>query len=117
MAELTAQPEAKLPSAALLRIEAEKLRPEFVTLAQQWRRDTVHFSRVSQKVAHPAYRRIMAMGESAIPLLLESLHDRPAHWFAALTAAARLDPVPARSNAATARERWLEWGRKEGLVD
>jgi len=102
---------------ALVRAEAEQIRGEFVGLAEQWRLDTQHLSQISQKVAHAAYFRIMGMGERVIPLLLEALRDRPAHWFAALKATTNVDPVPAGANPSTAREAWLEWSRKEGLVD
>jgi hypothetical protein len=66
---------------------------------------------------HPAYFRIMGMGERAVPLLLEELRDHPAHWFSALKATANIDPVPAGSNPLMARNAWLEWGRKQRLID
>src|SRR5690349_5293357 len=57
----------------VLRLQAERLRPEFNTLAEQWRRDTQHLSQISKKVVHPAYFRIVGMGQSVVPLLLEAL--------------------------------------------
>jgi hypothetical protein len=103
--------------AASLRVRAEQVRTEFSLLAEQWRRDTQHLSQISKKVAHPAYFRIMGMGERAVPLILEALRDRPAYWFAALKATANVDPVPVGANPSVAREAWLDWGRKEELVD
>jgi hypothetical protein len=109
---------APLPSpAALFRLRAEQVRQEFSILAEQWRRDTQHLSQIYKKVMHPAYFRIMGMGERAVPLLLEALRDRPAHWFVALKATTGLDPVPAGASPSTARDVWLNWGRKEGLLD
>ena len=101
---------------ALLLFRAEQLRPEFATLAEQWRRDTQHLSLISKKVLHPAYFRIMGMGEDAVPLLLETLRDNPAHWFAALRATAKTDPSPPQANPSMAREAWLDWGRSRGLI-
>ena len=95
----------------------DALRREFEELAEQWRRETQHFSLISKKVSHPAYFRIMGMGEAVVPLLLEALRERPAHWFAALRATANVDPVPHGTNPAAAREAWLRWGAGRGLVD
>jgi hypothetical protein len=100
-----------------LHLQAEPLRSEFAALADQWRRETQHFSLISRKVSHPAYLRIMGMGRPAIPLLLEELRDRPSHWFVALRFTANTDPVPQGANPGQARDAWLEWGRAEGLLD
>lgn len=77
----------------------------------------MHHSRVSKMVEHPAYQRIMGMGEAVVPLLLETLRHRPGHWFRALMDLAKIDSVPKGATLAGAREAWLEWGRKEGPVD
>jgi putative addiction module CopG family antidote len=82
--------------APLLLAEAERKRKEFTVLAEEWARATRHLSLVQKKIIHPAYFRIVGMGEAAVPLLLEALRDRPAHWFAALQAIAnalRLKPT------------------------
>jgi hypothetical protein len=100
-----------------LRLQAEQRRVEFEALAKKWQRDTKHLSLISKKTAHPAYFRIMGMGEAAIPLLLEALRDKPGHWFEALRATANVDPSPVDANPSRAREAWLEWGRSQGLVD
>jgi hypothetical protein len=98
-------------------MDAGQIRGEFSSLAEQWRRETQHLSRISQKIAHPAYLRIVGMGDRVVPLLLEALRDRPAFWFAALKATANADPVPDGANPLMAREAWLEWGRSKGLVE
>ena len=84
--------------AATLRLQAETLRAEFSVLARQWNRDTMHLSRISRAVAHPAHVRIVAMGEPVVPLILEELRDCPSHWFAALWTITNIDPVPAGAN-------------------
>ena len=112
--------EASMPylrSPHISRQETERLRSEFVALAEQWRRDTRHLSQVTRKVAHPAYLRITGMGEAVVPLLLEELRERPAHWFAALRATTNFDPSPAEANPSQAREAWLEWGKSQGYID
>jgi hypothetical protein len=100
-----------------LKSQSAHVRLEFEALAEQWQQDTRHLSQVSKKVLHPAYFRMIGMGEPVLPLLLEALRDRPAHCFAALKAIANVDPVTAGSNPSAAREAWLKWGRSKGLID
>lgn len=100
-----------------LRHQAEGLRAEFLALEEQWRKDTQQSSLISMKVLHGSYFRIIGMGKAAVPLLLESLRDRPAHWFVALEATTNANPVPAEANASAARDVWLRWGRDQGLID
>jgi hypothetical protein len=107
----------KSESKAWQLFQAELLRPEFTTLAAQWRRETRHLSLVSKKIANDAYFRITGMGKPVIPLLLEELRDRPAHWFAALRATTNFDPCPSDANPAQAREAWINWGRSEGYIE
>ena len=101
----------------LLRHRAEQYRVEFEALSKRWQRDTKHLSLVSRKISHPAFLRIVGIGESVIPLLLEALRDRPAHWFVALRATANVDPVPENANPSEARRAWLQWGRSQGYID
>ena len=65
----------------------------------------------------PAYQKIIAMGEAAIPLLLAELEREPDHWFIALHAITGVDPVPKEScgrlkDMTTA---WLRWGKEHGF--
>ena len=68
--------EAKRPSADRLQ--------EFNDLAETWRRETGPLSSLEDKFAHPAYQKIIGMGEDAVPLLLDEMRLRPGHWFWAL---------------------------------
>ena len=104
-------------SGAFLRSQADRLRPEFSILADQWRSNTRHLSLVSKKITDPAYLRIIGMGRPALPLLLEALRDKPSHWFAALRAVANTDPAGLAANPSEARKAWLDWGKSEGYID
>lgn len=104
-------------SSPSLRLETERLRPEFTALVEQWRRDTRHLSLISKKITHQDYFRIIGMGKPVIPLLLEELRKRPAHWFAALRATTNVDPSPEGATPSQAREAWLEWGKSHGYID
>lgn len=100
-----------------IRAEALMLRAEFDALSKRWQRDTKHLSLVSKTITHPAYFRIIGMGEAAIPLILEALRVRPAHWFAALRATANTDPSRLEDTPSEAREAWLLWGIAQGYID
>jgi len=108
---------AKAFSTDTLRSRSEAYRTEFKTLSEKWYRETRHLSLVAKKITHPAYLRIIGMGEPVIPLLLEALRDRPSHWFVALQATSNENPSPENCNPSQAREAWLAWGRFRGLVE
>jgi hypothetical protein len=99
------------------RSRAEELRVEFEVLARVWQRDTKHLSQISQKITHFAFLRIIAMGYGAVPLILESLRDHPAHWFVALNAITQENPAPENASPLIARQAWLDWGHNEGLLN
>ncbi len=88
----------------------------FEKLADEWRQATEFVSSLTEMVTHPAYQRIIGLGNAAIPLLLNRLGDRPEHWFWALKAITGADPVAAedRGNIDAMRGAWLAWGQREG---
>ena len=55
------------------RIAAAK---RFGKLARNWKAETEHFSKVTKRVLHPAYQKIIGMGEYAIPLILLVFESR-----------------------------------------
>ncbi len=91
------------------------LEETFRALADEWRAETDRHSSLSKKLRHPAYQKIIALGEPAIPLILRELRDRPGFWFEALKAITRQSPVPAdeKSDPRRVREHWLNWGREK----
>ncbi len=107
---------ADLPKAAVDESKAD--RELFLKLADEWRRETRHLSSDHQIAAHPAYQRIIGMGEKALPFILLQLQTRLDHWFWALTAITGESPVPREEvgRLPLMRERWLDWGRKRGLI-
>jgi hypothetical protein len=87
---------------------------QFRVLAEEWRKETGASSSMTEKLEHPAYKKIIGLGRDAIPLILKELRDRPAYWFEALKALTKLSPVPAdgRADPRRVREAWLKWGRE-----
>ena len=97
-------------------VPADRLR--FTELADRWEKETVFLSNSGRAAEHPAYKEIISMGESAVPLILERMRLERGHWFIALRAITGADPVnPAdRGKIAPMQNSWLEWGEANGYI-
>jgi hypothetical protein len=56
----------------------------FAALVREWKATRGPTSSAARMARHPAYQKIVAMGDAALPLLLAELERSPDHWFAAL---------------------------------
>ena len=94
------------------------LATRFHTLTAEWQVATRLLSAPSAASGHPAYRAIVALGPTTVPLILAELAATPEPWFAALRELTGADPVlPAnRGRPWAAAEDWLAWGRACGLA-
>ncbi len=92
------------------------LESTFRKLADSWRQETQFISDSQERVLHPSYQSIIAMGPRVLPLVLKELESRRGHWFWALRFLANTDPVPENANIEGARQAWLSWGRQEGYL-
>ena len=92
---------------------------EFEELARCWKSDTAFESSIEAMVLHPAYQKIIGMGPDVVPFLLMRLRDEADHWFWALAAITRENPIPddQAGDFAAMRKSWLAWGRTAGLVE
>lgn len=107
------------PKAAFPRTSAPARRHDidaFERLADQWEADTAFESLVTRKAIHPAYQRIIGMGEPGVPLVLSRLQRLPAQWFWALTAMTGKDPAQGEDTLEGACAAWLRWGREHGFL-
>ncbi len=57
---------------------------DFYRLAAIWKTTTVHWSNITEKCSHPAYREIIALGPDVLPLIFDELEREPDDWFVAL---------------------------------
>ena len=112
----------KTPTAATATAEAEAAigpapaRVEFERLADEWEVGRPRGADVAQMTAHPAYQRIIAMGDPAVPWILDRMAAKPDHWFVALHAISGASPV-APENRGRLKEMtaaWLKWGQEQG---
>lgn len=89
----------------------------FRDLANSWRNQTSLLSSVAKIAAHPAYQKIIGMGEDVVPLILSDLaQNGPDHWFWALAAITRENPITdgMAGNMEQMTEAWLTWGKHRG---
>lgn len=100
------------------RTQFELLARQFSELTAAWRAETALMSSLTQMCTHPAYQRIVGMGESALPFIFLDLQTEPDHWFWALKAITGCDPVPPshRGDLDAMTCDWLAWGRSKGYV-
>jgi hypothetical protein len=65
---------------------------------------------------HPAYQRIIGMGQPVVSLIMRELEREPDHWFWALSAITAANPVKPeqRGKLKQMAQAWIEWGRVNG---
>ena len=89
---------------------------EFYVFVKKWKEDTIFLSSITDKSVHPAYQRIIGMGEKAVPFLLRELERNPDDWFWALNAITGADPVKEQNRGRIEQmtEDWLSWAKENG---
>jgi hypothetical protein len=91
---------------------------QFRFLVRHWLQDVMTLSSISEMVARPAYLAIIGFGPPAVPYLIAELERASNHWFAALEAITRTNPVrdEDRGNLTEMRQAWLDWADREGYA-
>jgi hypothetical protein len=104
----------------ICRLEYTQTDPEkeFDHLAEEWREAVQFSSSVTEMCLHPAYQQIIGMGPVVVPLLLKELSQRPDHWFWALHAITKENPVDPEDAGDLLKmsEAWIEWGRARNCL-
>lgn len=93
----------------------------FQQLALVWKSERTATSLVTDIIIHPAYQKIIGMGEKAIPFIIAALRsegDEPDHWFWALRVLTGENPVEARDqgNLVGMAKAWIRWAEIEGYA-
>lgn len=94
---------------------------KFQGLRRQWVEERGAKASVLEMAMLPSYQNIIGMGEEAVPLILAQLQsegEKPDHWFWALGAITRDNPVSPqyRGRVREMAKAWLEWGANKGYV-
>lgn len=114
--EITYKVDRKNSSYSYPLIEPSDLEEIFLQLVAQWRRETGMMSLVNKMVMHPAYQRIIGMGQPVVPLILRELEQEADHWFWALQSITGTNPVQPeqRGRLKQMAMAWIKWGRENG---
>ncbi|MCK4391472.1 hypothetical protein KAX17_01025 [Candidatus Bipolaricaulota bacterium] len=89
-------------------IDAER---RFLDLTRHWREETRFLSAVDKVTEHPAYQKIIGLGELAIPFIIDDMAHGGCFWSMALTAITGKDPVPKddAGDCAAIAKHWTNW--------
>jgi len=89
---------------------------QFNEWARTWRNEMGPVSSVSKMCDHPAYRNIVQMGPTALPLIFHSLALFPNHWFLALLEIVGHSPIlpEHRGKIDEMAQDWLKWADEHG---
>jgi len=89
---------------------------EFYNLVTTWRNETQIAPTAVDLAMHPAYQRIIGMGNKVVPLLLRELEERPDHWFWALESITGAHPIlpSQQGNIPQMSDAWLKWAEENG---
>ena len=94
----------------------EELRLRFDDLVKTWTEETMTSSLIHEICTHRAYQRVIGLGPSAIPLILEEVLKGRRHWGWALASITGERPDESATSPKEAAEAWLAWGRDHKLV-
>ena len=65
-------------------IPTEKTREQFEQLFQTWKSETALLSSATAIINHPAYQKMILMGDTVLPFMFIKLQNDPQHLFYAL---------------------------------
>lgn len=91
---------------------------KFHNLAETWKEETQLSSSISEIERNRSYLEIISMGEKVLVYIFQDLKHKPAHWFPALRAITRINPIKPlhRGNIRLMTEDWLKWGEENDYI-
>ena len=84
----------------------------------EWMNAIAITSDATRMVTHPAYTRIVALGDPAIPVILQSLRRKPSLLAWVLFDITKVNPVRPADNGKIDKitKAWLKWGKKHKYI-
>lgn len=89
---------------------------KFRALSTEWKSSRNLVTSSTEMFMHPAYQKIIGMGQTAVPLIFNELEKNIDHWFWALKAITEADPVPPnhRGRLGLMTKDWIFWAKAQG---
>lgn len=99
--------------------KTDDIRERFERLSNRWKDQSKYLSNTAQMAMLESYQRVIGLGPSVVPLILEELRREPDHWFWALESITEENPVPREfsGDVKAKAKAWIEWGVKNKLID
>jgi hypothetical protein len=88
---------------------------EFQALVGQWRQATAHLSNTRLIRTHPAFLKIIGMGQRAIPLILRELTGE-GNWAFSYALQIITGETPNENEPEALRKAWLAWAEEKGFL-
>ncbi len=98
--------------------ESDKsLKSEFEKLVKVWTESIKYLSSEKQQKDHPAFLRIVGMGEKVLPFIFAEFSKRPfTAWLSALEAIVGKNIAAEAKSFREAVNYWVEWGKMNGYL-
>ena len=96
----------------------ESLEDYFEILKNLWLEETKLSSNVFITLSHPAYLRIIKLGNDILPYILDDLQQNKNHWFFALNKISGENPVKVEhvGNIDLMANDWINWGKAKNMI-
>lgn len=93
----------------------------FLKLVQDWHTERGPTSSPIEMINCPSYKKIVAMGDTAIPFIIGDLRNNannPDFWFTALQDITGIDPIPKEDHGdmKAMAQVWINWGERNGRL-
>jgi len=91
---------------------------QFEEYYKQWKAETIFKSNGREILENTHYQKIINMGESAVPLILEKYVQANDHWSYALRniTGISLNETTHKGNLEAIRTDWIAWGVKNNFI-
>lgn len=97
-------------------MKSESTFKEFLKLKNKWEEETFLTSSGTDLISNSAYRKIIAMGKTALPWIFNDLRETNNHWFFALEKITGENPVRKENvgRVEVTKKDWLSWANENG---
>lgn len=91
---------------------------QFLELATNWKKETAAYSTMYHKTINNNYLGIIGMGTSVLPFIFKDLQKNIEHWFIALKAITKENPVSKEDigDLQKMRTAWLNWAKQNNII-
>jgi hypothetical protein len=96
----------------------QTLEAQLLSNFTEWMDGIAFISDANQIESHPAYKRIVSMGEAVVPVILRSLQSEPSLLAWALFDITGVNPVRPADHGKIDKitKAWLKWGKKNKYI-